>query len=92
MGNVKVQYRHRRGIFEAGSEIEDPKDFFESLVCDNYTTTKAFYDQLTPEKKQSFRDIFKGELDIGNQTSAGIWFNESVADEEGEQERAVVKQ
>ena len=32
MGNVKVTYREQRGIYEAGSEIQDPKEFFEELI------------------------------------------------------------
>ena len=32
MGNVEVKHREQRGIYEAGSEIQDPKDFFDDLI------------------------------------------------------------
>ena len=47
MGNLKAQYKKKRGSNEAGADITDAKDFFKEFI-DSETTIfdehKALYD------------------------------------------------
>ena len=44
MGNVQVQYKQRRGANEPGTEVTDPKDWFEHFIEDKFAEFKPQYD------------------------------------------------
>ena len=68
MGNVKVQYKQRRGGDEAGAEIDDAQAFFAEILNTQFNNTKAMYEGLDDEMKQAFLDIFNGDLNMTNET------------------------
>ena len=82
MGNVQVQYKQRRGANEPGSNITDPKDWFEAFQEDHFDNFKPLFDQLPDDKKNTFKEIFDGSDVMSNKTSFSMWLNESSDDAE----------
>ena len=80
MGNVQVQYKQRRGANEPGSEVTDPKDWFEHFIEEKFDEFKPMYDQLPEDKKATFKAIFDDADVMMAKTSFNMWFNESSDD------------
>ena len=80
MGNVQVQYKQRRGANEPGTEVTDPKDWFEHFIEDKFAEFKPQYDQLPDDKKNQFKQIFDDSDVMMAQTSFNMWFNENSDD------------
>ena len=76
MGSVQVKYKEKRGIYEAGSEIQDPHDFFEDLLTNQFGEVKALYDQQDPDNKAQIDECFNGTRVLSSQAAAQMWFDE----------------
>ena len=77
MGTFSVKYKSRRGTKEAGSEVEDPKDFFELLLEDQFDNMKSMYDALDANNKSAFKAIFDDNDIMQNKNTFQMWLNES---------------
>ena len=82
MGNVQVQYKQRRGANEPGSEVTDPKDWFENIIEEQFDAMKPMYDALPGDKKSSFQSIFDDTDVMNSKASFQMWFNENSEDTE----------
>ena len=81
MGNqagkpIRTVYEAKRGTHEAGSEITDPKDFFEDIINNQFNDVKALFDAADPDTQSQVADIF-GENIFANQSAATMWFDEN---------------
>ena len=87
MGNVSVKYREQRGIYEAGSEIQDPRDFFEDLISHQFNDVQALYQQQAPEVQHQINEVFNGAKVFASQSAAQMWFDE-IGEEPEDLQRA----
>ena len=63
MGQIQAVYKHRRDANEAGTEITDPKDWFENIILYKFDDMKPRYDALPDEKKTVLKGIFD-DMDV----------------------------
>ena len=87
MGNVEVKHREQRGIYEAGSEIQDPKDFFDDLINQQFDDVQQLFYAANEDQQASIKGIFAGEDVFSSQSAAQMWFDE-VAEEPEELQQA----
>merc|ERR1712227_915747 len=63
---MSFTYKGKRGTHEAGSEITDPKDFFDDLINAKYAEVKALHDAADPSTQDAIHAIFNGENIFSN--------------------------
>ena len=80
MGAVSVKYKARRGPHEAGTEVEDPVDYFEHILEDQFDNLQPMYDSLDDGKKQEFQAIFDDNNIMSNKNAFQMWLNECDGD------------
>ena len=76
-----MQYKQRRGANEPGTDVTNPKDWFELFLEDHFDNFKPMYDALPGDKQAEFKAIFDDSDVMSNKTSFNMWFNESSDDD-----------
>ena len=80
MGNAVDQYQIRRDEKNFGTEIDEPKDWFEFMIQQKYDQMKPMYDELPTEDKEQFVNIFEGTDVMASKEGFQSWLNENSFD------------
>ena len=59
----------------AEDDITYPQQYLKQLLCEDYDTTKAFYDEFSADQKTLFNSFFGGEEVLEFWYSAELWMN-----------------
>ena len=79
MGQVEVKYKAGRGQNAEGEIVDDPKDWFELVLREDFEDFKARYDAAPVEVQEAITEVF-GEVfyDAGD---AAIWLDGNIRDQ-----------
>ena len=74
MGNVTVQYKASRGSHLEGDPIDDPKDWLNCLLSEDFDSTKEMYDTAPADVQAEIDSIFDGNIFL-SKVQADMWLD-----------------
>ncbi len=78
---TKVSYKSTRSGNEAGAEINDGNDFFQTLFDEvHFNEFQQSFQALSAAKQAQFLDVFDGAIDMDSNVTGNLWLTENDGD------------